>query len=424
MNIARLNIMPADEAPRRVWVAERNRFQELLAPSEADSALNLTVHVSLERLEEEWRALESGNRVSLHQSFDWCSTWAASHENQLLLVRGRIGQQTAFILPLELVRGRFFRTVRFIGADHSNINTGVFADDLDLADNEQLASKLIAELSLKLSRVADIVTLEKIPLAWRGSRHPLASLPAVKNQNASYQLPLFESFERTLAQLNAKRRRKKFRVSEKRLEALGGYEHVVAATEEERRKLLCVFFRQKAERFKAMGLPNVFQDAETQAFFHALADRPHTHDNRPLELHAIRLKGENAGRIVAVAGLSRKGDHVICQFGSIDETLAAECSPGEFLFHIAIEKCCREGAALFDFGIGDQPYKRSWCTVETPQYDIVLPLTTRGRLAAFVHRMIVRTKAAIKKNRRFYNFIQKIRQKRQSADGAAETADS
>lgn len=422
MDGAYLNILPVDDVTRRVRVAPRSDARELLAPDHVQlDALNLSVHVSLERLESEWRELEKNSRVSLHQSFDWCSTWATAHENQLLLVRGTIGQKTAFILPLELVRGRFFRTARFIGSDHSNINTGVFAEGL--IDTPELAAKLIEELSRKMARVADIVTLEKIPFDWRGEQHPLSSLPAVKNQNSSYQLPLFENFEQTLAQINAKRRRKKFRVSEKRLQALGGYEHIVASNDDERRKFLCTFFRQKAERFKAMGLPNVFQDATTQAFFHTLASRPHDGENRPLELHAIRLKGENAGRIVAVAGVSRKSDHVICQFGSIEESLATECSPGEFLFHLVIEKCCKEGAALFDFGIGDQPYKRSWCTVETAQHDIILPLTRRGRLAAFIHRTIVRTKSAIKKNPRVYNLMQRIRRKRQATDNPSSSSD-
>ena len=163
-------------------------------------------------------------------------------------------------------------------------------------------------------------------------------------------------------------------------------------TSEERRQILDLFFEQKAIRFKALGLPNVFQDMETQAFFHALAAVEPTSDGQPLELNAIRLRGQENGRIVAIAGLSRKGDHVICQFGSIDEDIAADASPGELLFYLMIRKCNAEGFTLFDFGIGDQAYKRSWCTVETIQRDIVLPLTLRGRLAASAHRAAVRFK--------------------------------
>lgn len=413
------NMLPVSEARRRVWHGRRDKVQDLALARD----LKLSVHVSMHALETDWRALEASSAASLHQGFDWCAAWAATHASQLLLVRGSIGQKTVFILPLELVRGRFFRTARFIGSPHSNINTGLFAADFDPLTCDQLAAALITDLSAKLSRVADIVTLEKMPFDWHGIRHPLASLPAVRNQNSSFQLPLLANFEATLAQLNAKRRRKKFRVSEKRLEALGGYDHVVATTPNERRQILDLFFEQKAVRFKALGLPNVFQDNETQAFFHALAAVDPTVEGQPLELNAIRLRGEQDGRIVAIAGLSRKGDHVICQFGSIDEDIAADASPGELLFYLMIRRYNAEGVTLFDFGIGDQAYKRSWCTVETIQRDIVLPLTLRGRLAASAHKAVVRTKAAIKKNQKTYAFLQRLRQRRQhtGAPAAQET---
>lgn len=404
------NMIPVSKASRHIRHQPHDQTRDIALAE----GLTLSVHVDMRALEADWRALEASPATSLHQSFDWCAAWAATHANQLLLVRGRIGQTTVFILPLELVRGWLFRTARFIGSPHSNINTGLFAADFDPLSCTTLAAELIADLSAKLSRVADIVTLEKMPFDWHGTRHPLASLPAVRNQNASFQLPLLENFEATLAQINAKRRRKKFRVSEKRLEALGGYEHVVATTCAERRQILDLFFEQKAIRFKALGLPNVFQDEETQAFFHALAAVESTHQGQPLELNAIRLRGQENGRIVAIAGLSRKGDHVICQFGSIDEDIAADASPGELLFYLMIQKYNAEGVTLFDFGIGDQAYKRSWCTVETVQRDIVLPLTLRGRLAASMHRGAVRLKSAIKKNRKAYAFVQRMRQRHQN----------
>ncbi|CAN7444339.1 GNAT family N-acetyltransferase [Pararhizobium sp. LjRoot235] len=414
MTDADFKMMPVNEARSRLWHA-REKVHDVAVTRD----LRLTVHVNMQPLEADWRLLEASSAASLHQSFDWCAAWAATHANQLLLVRGSIGRKTVFILPLELVRGRFFRTARFIGSPHSNINTGLFAAEFDPLNREHLARTLIADLATKLSRVADIVTLEKMPFEWRGAGHPLASLPAVRNQNSSFQLPLLVNFEATLAQLNAKRRRKKFRVSEKRLEALGGYEHIVATTPDERQQTLDLFFGQKAARFKALGLPDVFQDCETQAFFHTLAAIGPTGDRQPLELHAIRLRGNQQGRVVAIAGLSRKGDHVICQFGSIDEDIAADASPGELLFYLMIRKCNAEGVSLFDFGIGDQTYKRSWCTVETPQQDIVLPLTIRGRLAASAHRFAVRLKAEIKKNKQAYAFVQRLRQRRQTPGSAA-----
>ena len=193
---------------------------------------------------------------------------------------------------------------------------------------------------------------------------------------------------------------------------------------EEQRALLDLFFRQKAIRFKEAGLPNAFKDARIKAALYAMLDRrePGSRD-ATLQMHALRLKGEHQGHIPAIAALSRKGDHVICQFASIDEALVAEASPGELLFWLMIERLHREGVALFDFGIGNQTYKRSWCPMETVQHDLFLPISGLGHLAAMTQRGITRTKTAIKSNRKLYSFIQRLRARQGGDTATADTGD-
>ncbi|MDX3928679.1 MAG: GNAT family N-acetyltransferase [Shinella sp.] len=384
-----------------------------LAPSgghqPATIPLSIRLHDRMEPLEASWRALESTNGLSLHQGYDWCRAWVKTRDCKLLIVEGTAAGRTHLILPLEIVRQGPVRVARFLGTPFSNINTGLFTEDFRFLAAPPRLRQALDQARGQFARYFDLFMLERIPLEWRGIANSFSDLPSVLNQNSSFQLTLFEDFERTLSQVNAKRRRKKFRQSERRLEALGGYEHVVAETVCGQKRMLNLFFRQKAARFEAMGLPNVFRDDETQAFFHELLETSPTRESWPLRLHAVRLKGEHEGRIAAIAGLSRKGDHVICQFGSIDETLAADTSPGEFLFYLIIRQLCGEGVALFDFGIGDQPYKRSWCNIETPQHDLLWPTTLAGSMIAAVHRAKAATKRTIKQNRQIYGFVQKLR---------------
>lgn len=388
------------------------RYMGILAGEERAPSvvpLSIRLHDRMEPLEAKWRALEADNNLSLHQSYDWCHAWAETHACKLLIVEGFSGGKTHLILPLEIMRHGPVRTARFLGTAFSNINTGLYTEEFRFLAAPPRLRQALEQARSQFSRYFDLFMLEKVPLDWRGETNSFADLPATLNQNAAFQLELFEDFERTLAQVNAKRRRKKFRTSERRLEMLGGYEHVVAETAEDSRALLEVFFRQKAARFDTMGLPDVFRNEETRSFFRTLVAVPSADGNYPLQLHAVRLKGENQGRIVAIAGLSRKGDHVICQFGSIDDTIAADASPGEFLFYLAIRKLCGEGVRLFDFGIGDQPYKRSWCTIETPQHDLLWPTTVAGTAVAAVHRAKAGAKRIIKQNPQVYSFLQRIR---------------
>lgn len=385
--------------------------------------LSIRLHDSMEPLEARWRALEADNNLSLHQSYDWCRAWAQTHACKLLIVEGFSGGKTHLILPLEVVRHGPVRTACFLATPFSNINTGLYSEEFRFLAAPPRLRQAFEQARPQFARYFDLFLLEKVALDWRGETNSFADLPSVLNQNAAFQLELFDSFERTLAQVNAKRRRKKFRNSERRIEALGGYEHVVADRPEEGLQLLETFFRQKATRFDTMGLPDVFRDEETRNFFRALIAVESTAETYPLQLHAVRLKGEHEGHVVAIAGLSRKGDHVICQFGSIDESIAADASPGEFLFYLAIRKLCGEGVRLFDFGIGDQAYKRSWCAIETPQHDLLWPTTVAGSMVAALHRAKSGAKRLIKQNPQVYAFLQRIRSGRTESARAGQDAD-
>jgi CelD/BcsL family acetyltransferase involved in cellulose biosynthesis len=404
--------LPVGPAPRDIAAdadAGVAKLRELNARLAVD-AIEIDIVDSMQEIEQDWRALERDNLNSLHQGYDWCTSWAKAYGNPLAIIRGRAGGRTVFILPVEIVRSRGVRIARFIGADHSNINTGLFSADFADASDALDARRFAAQFSGALSGKADLLLLQNIPLIWRGRANPLAMLPMVQNQNHAYQLPLFDSMETTLKQLNAKNRRKKFRVQSKRLEELGGFDYVAGGNIEDQHALLDQFFRLKGERFKAMGLPDVFADAETKAFLHGAIDiRDADRGLCGLEMHAIQLKGEHAGHLAAIAGISRKGDHVICQFSAIDESVAADASPGEFLFWQMISGLHGKGVSLFDFGLGDQGYKRSWAPAETEHHDVVLPITARGMAAGALHRAITRSKAYIKSQQRLYRAAQRLR---------------
>ena len=376
----------------------------------AIAELDIEVFDAMQPLEDDWRALERDNLQSLHQSYDWCAAWVNAFQRPLAILKGTYAGRTAFILPVEIAKSRGLAVAKFIAADHSNINTGLFQESFAEACVTLDADKFARLLQRALKGRADLLLLQNIPLEWRGRKNPLAGLPTVQNQNHAYQLPFFPTFDQTLKQLNAKNRRKKFRVQSKRFEAIGGFEYVIPDTSEEQHRLLNIFFRLKSARFASLGLPNVFADKETQAFLHGLLDKlDRTRPYFGLQMHMLRLKGEHEGKIAAISGISRKGDHIICQFGAIDEELVPDTSPGEFLYWQTISGQHGKGVALFDFGLGDQTYKRSWAPVETAHYDVVLPVSPFGVVAGAVHRIVTRGKAHIKARPKLYKFAQGIR---------------
>ncbi|TAU09559.1 GNAT family N-acetyltransferase [Rhizobium ruizarguesonis] len=397
---------PSDNALADAAISRLRQLSMKLAMAEID----IEVFDTMQPLEHEWRALERDNLQSLHQSYDWCAAWVSAFQRPLAILKGIHAGQTAFILPVEIVKSRGLAIAKFIAADHSNINTGLFSEGFAESGGTIDTGKFAGQLQQALKARADLLLLQNIPLEWRGRESPLKGLPMVQNQNHAYQLPFLPAFEDTLKQLNAKNRRKKFRVQSKRLEAAGGFEYVVPETSEEQHGLLDIFFRLKSARFASLGLPDVFADRETQAFLHGLLGK--LDDSKQyfgLQMHVLRLKGAHEGKIAAISGISRKGDHIICQFGAIDEELVADTSPGEFLYWQTISGLHGKGVALFDFGLGDQTYKRSWAPIETAHYDVVLPVSPFGVIAGAAHRIVTRGKAHIKARPKLYKFAQGIR---------------
>lgn len=370
--------------------------------------LTITIHKSIDAAHRDWQRLTMNKICSFHQTLAWCRKWVHAHSSKIAIVVGERDGQLLFLLPLEIVRRGPIRVARYIGAPFSNLNFGLFADNIDDSVGPKFGVHIVRALR-KADLKADILHLDKVACTWRGVAHPFDGLNAIESANPAFQVTLHQDFTQVLAQVNAKRRRKKFRRAEAMLGEIGGYEHRIAASPEEADRFLQAFFRQKETRFKLHGIPNVFADQDIRTFFELLAQESLLQTDPGLELHAICLTGDNEGRIAAVAGLSKKQDHVICQFGSIDEDVVPEASPGELLFHLMIKRAAEQGNAVFDFGIGDQSYKRSWCDQQTVQYEFVNALSLLGMLAKPLITAEVHAKRVIKQNPNLFHFARQIR---------------
>ncbi len=368
--------------------------------------LALKVHASMAAVEAEWRAMQAHSLVSPHHGYDWCRAWVEAMPRPLAIVEGRLDGRPAFILPLEIVTGRMFRSARFIGAEHTNINTGLFTEAFLAAATPALTAEIVARIRT-LDLPADCVNLNAMPQKWRGAAMPFARLDGVENHNHTFQLDLRATFDCTLAEINGKKRRKNFRAAERRLEKMGGYEYLTAETDADKTRMLDHFFRLKAARFAETGIPDCFASRQVKAFFHKAVLANGSDDDFALRMHAIRLKGSDD--FSAIAGVSRKGDHVICQFTTIGTGPERIVSPGEMLFYRMIEHYNGDHARIFDFGMGDSRLKQSWTTSETVQYDITIPLNAIGRLAQLKDEATLKAKAIIKQNPALYSLIQRIR---------------
>ncbi|MDX8446650.1 GNAT family N-acetyltransferase [Mesorhizobium captivum] len=355
------------------------------------------------------------------QSPSWVRNWAAETKADMVVAALNADSRPALSLALEVVRSGPFRVARFAGGRHANGNFPA-ADPRFLPAIDGPAIRSLFSAIAKARPDIDLVSLERLLPDLDGLANPLAALPNFPSPNLALAVDLDGGFDALLARASGKRKRKKHRSQTRKFEAVGSFRRIEARGREEVDRLLDAFFDMKEVRFAKMGIANVFGDAEVRAFFRALFADALAEEKPPFLLHALDI----AGKLRAVTGSSRSGKRLICEFGAIAEDDLASTSPGDFLFFDNIQEACEQGFDVYDFSVGDEPYKRLWCDIEVQHFEALAPLTLKGRVLATGFRQGARAKAFIKNNPTVWKLTKMLRRKTagQTAAPAAAEDDS
>jgi CelD/BcsL family acetyltransferase involved in cellulose biosynthesis len=378
--------------------------RENLASSRADSTGNVAVTVGSDLAA--YATLARTAAFSPAQSPIWVESWIEHLRPDFVIATATRGGQPGLSLALEVTSKGPLKIARLISGSHANGNmppvTAAFAAAATAADLEALIA------AIRQARPdIDLISCERLADAVGGVRNPLLKLPHSQSPNLSLAVSLEGGFDAMLGRTSAKRKRKKHRSQIRKFEAAGGFRRIEARSEAETRALLDAFFAMKEARFRKMGVANVFAGQQMQAFFHSIFAKALRESKPPFVLHALEV----GGKIRAATGSSRCSERLICEFGAIADDDVAFASPGEFLFFDNIKEACDEGFAIYDFSVGDEPYKRLWCNLEIHQFDVLVPLTVKGRALAAAMRATSRLKSFVKNNRFVWKLVKTFRKK-------------
>jgi CelD/BcsL family acetyltransferase involved in cellulose biosynthesis len=333
----------------------------------------------------------------------WIEEWVANVEPDGFVALVERDGRPVYALALEIARSGPFRIARFMSGRHANGNFPAGDPDFLKADPFDVAAMLDAVRAAHPN--VDALVLERLLPELDGIANPLLALPHFPSPNVSLAVGLDGGFDVLLSRVSGKRKRKKHRSQTRKFEAAGGFRRIEARTPEEVSRLLDAFFAMKEFRFRKMGIANVFGDMEVQNFFRSLFRDALDENPPPFVLHALEV----GGTLRAVTGSSLSGKRLVCEFGAIAEDDLAHTSPGDFLFFENIGEACRQGLGVFDFSVGDEPYKRLWCDIETRHFDVVMPLTAKGHLLAHALRLKAGVKARIKNSPMVWKFAKLLR---------------
>ncbi len=355
---------------------------------------SIAIETDIGALAERWRAFEASALATPYQSHDWIrpfvETIGAAHDMALryALVHGPDGELCA-LLPLVITRRSGFRFAEFIGGKHANYHMGLYAPGFATQLDAAQTAHMLTEIGEAIGGL-DAFAFVNQPVTWQGIANPAALLAAGPSPSRAYKLALIAGDgDATLKRSMSSHARKKLKNKHSRFKDFGPSVLTRATTPGETARIIDAFLAQKAERFRAMGVPDPFAEPAMRTFL----ERGSMNDGsaRPaIELYALDL----AGRAVATYVGATQGERfsgMATSFDMASETV--KTSPGELLLAELIRLKAREGTAVFDLGVGEARYKTTFCDDHDDLVDSFLPLTFKGRVFA----RIARTKRELKR---------------------------
>ena len=197
--------------------------------------------------------------------------------------------------------------------------------------------------------------------------------------------------------------RNRLRRKNKQLELnVGKIDIINARASDEIDRILAAFFEQRAHMAAIGRIPNPFSDPRRQAFLREAAIGS-LNQSDGFRLHAL----EASGRILATHGALFSGDYMSGYMTSMDEDFA-RYSPGKILQREVLRLAHEEGVREFDFGLGDDAYKAEWAE-RVDLYDVLVPLTWKGRVAALIIAARLRLLYMLKRSTRGRTLLRRAR---------------
>lgn len=318
----------------------------------------------------------------------WVASWLGNAGDRCLVIIVWRDGQPAMALALEVLRFGPVTVAAFAGGTHANSNfPAITPHTLDYED------MLRAMIDIRQARPdIDAIVLERQRREFEGRVNPLLKLRHIASPNLALAMDLERCRETGI--LGSRRKMKRHRNVRRRLEAAGDIRIFRANTDTEVDYLFSHFLKWKETRFAAQGVGNVFETLNVQESFRKLFHAALRQQQPSFTLYGLEV----GGTLRAVNGYSRSGEGLLCEFMGYRDDELAVCGPGEFLTYEVVAEACARGDAIYDFGVGDEPYKRAWCDLERDQFDIYLGLTPRGKLFAHSTSGVSLLKRAIKRN--------------------------
>lgn len=375
-------------------------------------SVDLYLSEDFEKIRSVWVSLQDHCSLTIYQDYEWQKAWfetiGLSKGGKPLFLTAFRAQDPIFLIPLFIERKGGLTIATWMGGNHANYRFGLFRNDETESSKTALSQFFTHHAASFLSSI-DIIDLPQQPAQWDGIDNPIiAALPHDRYPTKAASVFLNGNFAAVLAKGNAKKKRKVLNAQERTLNELGGYKIIQTDTAAAASEIYDKFLIQKNQWFDTRGIPNPFDNQPTRNFFIRLAEISEQSSGPCRLIRYDYLKTDNKVIAILANGTFRNQNFGYFTSMTSDEKYK-RISPGALLFYKRIEKACNDGLRRFDFGVGGERYKTSWCDEIHSLFNVRIPLSTKGYIYAAVLKLKNAAKHQLKENDALWAFTKKLR---------------
>jgi len=401
---------PTDAGPADLGHPALSRLTDLSREFAPD--VNFDIYASLDAVEDEWRRFQHVAECTAFQSFEWLATWqrhiGARDGARPVIVVGRFADGgTAFILPLAVESRRSVRRLCWLGQDLCDYNAPLLARDFAqrVTPSRFLAlwRELLARLQSDRALHCDWIEFEKMPHSVGVQRNPFVDLGVMANANSAHITQLGDNWEAFYRVKRSSATRRRDRAKRKRMGEFGEIRFETATEPDDLRRTLDTLWEQKKQIFAHKGIGDIFARPGYREFFADFACNPNS--RRLAHVSRVRIGPTCAAANFAIVF----GDcyyHVLSSYCHGEMT---RFGPGTLHLRELLAYAIGRGLRLFDFTIGDEPYKLEWSDLRLQLYDYSAAATWRGWPASLLSTARRRVKRFIKQTPLLWRAVSRVR---------------
>jgi CelD/BcsL family acetyltransferase involved in cellulose biosynthesis len=323
---------------------------------------NILYYENLSDAEDVWRKFEKEVNCLPFQTYDWLNIWQSkigireSITPVIVVITDNFGTIEA-IYPFGLKKVGFLKILVWLGGRLSDYCTAIISTE---KFSKYSANCVTIARKVSYKYKCNAVMLNKIPAEIFGRVNPILNTKFYKELFQSHHLTLSDSVEVLIKDRFSSKARYNFRRSEKILRDEYGYHFKIADDNDSRKHMTNEMIRFKSDRYQQTGVTDIFKKSYYHEFYHAI--------NKVMSnnVHVSSLT-TNTETIAVHWGLE-SNNILFYLMPAFNIKEYSRFSPGSLLTIELIKFCQNSKIKTLDFTIGDEEYKKLWCSNDSNMY--------------------------------------------------------